>query len=340
MSDGHCTEGARCVCGGDLPSVRAGCHYWRASAPQQAQEKSLPPQGATSDDWRMAAFNVVSLGEKFAQARVEADIPTGHLYKGIAADNLARSRKAFTEAVYDLAAKAQAAPASLPPQGAASGWKLVPVEPTLDMIESGAQRLVSWGGEDCKWPDDWSLLQVSAARNEAERVWRSMWLAASPAPAPQEPAAWIVTRLRRRDDEQSGRVRYPHLSEQAAREDFDGWAEVPGAKPTIDALYASPAPGELGAVDAAAGWISVDDRMPEPDSGEVLVWLSGGRCAFDEWHMHREDPTGMSTTYTMEMGLMWRDYEFEDITHWMPLPQPPQQAPSESSAQGSGGEKA
>lgn len=70
-------------------------------------------------------------------------------------------------------------------------------------------------------------------------------------------------------------------------------------------------------------WISVTERMPEPDSGEVLVWLTGGRCAFDEWHMHREDPTGMSTTHTMEMGLMWRDYEYEDITHWMPLPPPP-----------------
>jgi len=70
-------------------------------------------------------------------------------------------------------------------------------------------------------------------------------------------------------------------------------------------------------------WISVTERMPEPDSGEVLVWLTGGRCAFDEWHMHREDPTGMSTTHTIEMGLMWRDYEYEDITHWMPLPPPP-----------------
>lgn len=75
---------------------------------------------------------------------------------------------------------------------------------------------------------------------------------------------------------------------------------------------------------AAAGWISVEEKMPEPDSGEVLVWLTGGRCAFDEWHTHREDPTGMSTTHTIDMGLMWRDYEFEDITHWMPLPLPPE----------------
>jgi hypothetical protein len=75
-------------------------------------------------------------------------------------------------------------------------------------------------------------------------------------------------------------------------------------------------------------WISVADRLPEPDSGEVLVWLTGGRCAFDEWHMHREDPTGMSTMHLMDMGYMWRDYDFEEITHWMPLPPPPAMAPT------------
>jgi hypothetical protein len=60
--------------------------------------------------------------------------------------------------------------------------------------------------------------------------------------APSEPVAWIVTRLRRRDNEESGRVRYLHLSEQAARDDFDGWTDVPGSSPTIAALYAAPPP--------------------------------------------------------------------------------------------------
>lgn len=69
-------------------------------------------------------------------------------------------------------------------------------------------------------------------------------------------------------------------------------------------------------------WIPVSERMPDPDAGEVLVWLTGGRCAFDEWHMHREDPTGMGGP-TMEMGLMWRDYDFDEITHWMRLPAAP-----------------
>lgn len=50
-----------------------------------------------------------------------------------------------------------------------------PLEPTPEMIEAGAQRLVRWE-DDCEWPDSWSPMQVAAARNEAERVWRSMYL--------------------------------------------------------------------------------------------------------------------------------------------------------------------
>lgn len=57
--------------------------------------------------------------------------------------------------------------------------KQVSLEPTAEMIDEGAQRLVRWE-DDCVWPDSWSALDVAAARNEAERVWRSMWLAAQP----------------------------------------------------------------------------------------------------------------------------------------------------------------
>ena len=48
-------------------------------------------------------------------------------------------------------------------------------EPTDAMREAGAQRLVSWE-DGCAWPDSWTPLQVAAARNEADRVWRSMAL--------------------------------------------------------------------------------------------------------------------------------------------------------------------
>ena len=52
-----------------------------------------------------------------------------------------------------------------------------PLEPTDEMRESGAKRLVSVEA-DTDWLDKFTALQRSAARNEAERVWRSMWLAA------------------------------------------------------------------------------------------------------------------------------------------------------------------
>lgn len=55
--------------------------------------------------------------------------------------------------------------------------KRLPLTPTPEMIEAGAQRLVRWE-DGCVWPDSWGALQVAAARNEAERVWRSMWGAA------------------------------------------------------------------------------------------------------------------------------------------------------------------
>jgi hypothetical protein len=54
-------------------------------------------------------------------------------------------------------------------------YRQSPLEPTPEMIEAGAQRLVSWT-DDAVWPDSWVALQLAAARNEAERVWRSMWL--------------------------------------------------------------------------------------------------------------------------------------------------------------------
>lgn len=53
-----------------------------------------------------------------------------------------------------------------------------PLEPTAAMIEAGAQRLVRWETGQEKWPESWSALDVRASRNDAERVWRSMWLAA------------------------------------------------------------------------------------------------------------------------------------------------------------------
>ena len=65
-------------------------------------------------------------------------------------------------------------------------------------------------------------------------------------------------------------------------------------------------------------WISVDDRLPE-DGEEVIILCYGsepkGGYYIDEYTNHiywsRGDSDGE------------RCYDFTDITHWMPLPEPP-----------------
>ena len=56
-------------------------------------------------------------------------------------------------------------------------------------------------------------------------------------------------------------------------------------------------------------WISVKDRLPEK-TGKVLV------------NVH-----GITTTAVLKNGLWHSSWNFEvitgDVTHWMPLPQPP-----------------
>ena len=54
----------------------------------------------------------------------------------------------------------------------------ITINPTREMIEAGAQRLVSWD-EDCVWPDSWDVITLSAVRTQAERVWRSMYMEAA-----------------------------------------------------------------------------------------------------------------------------------------------------------------
>jgi hypothetical protein len=75
------------------------------------------------------------------------------------------------------------------------------------------------------------------------------------------------------------------------------------------------------------GWISVEERLPEPDS-EVLVWIAHPTwaqkpyAAVEQWIDHHEDPTGMGGP-TLCTGRGWSDNEFEAISHWQPLPSAP-----------------
>ena len=58
------------------------------------------------------------------------------------------------------------------------GWQLVPIEPTEEMTDCGAQGMASFQ-EDSVWPDSWDATQVKGMRHDATKAYRYM-LAAAP----------------------------------------------------------------------------------------------------------------------------------------------------------------
>ena len=61
-------------------------------------------------------------------------------------------------------------------------------------------------------------------------------------------------------------------------------------------------------------WISVEDRLPEKDV-RVLVWLTEGASSYTRIDTDRRTDTEL-------YGERWARW-FNNVTHWMPLPEPP-----------------
>lgn len=83
-------------------------------------------------------------------------------------------------------------------------------------------------------------------------------------------------------------------------------------------------PGHVVSTEGLGRWVSVRERMPDSD-GPVLVYTPKNEHAtvwIDRWQMQREAPLSWSSA-TIETGFMWDGFEFEDVTHWMPLPAAP-----------------
>jgi len=58
-------------------------------------------------------------------------------------------------------------------------------------------------------------------------------------------------------------------------------------------------------------WISVKDRLPDYGDDEVLIIYKQGGIFMDSWNEDEEE---------------WKYAGCdEDITHWMPLPEPPKE---------------
>lgn len=68
---------------------------------------------------------------------------------------------------------------------------------------------------------------------------------------------------------------------------------------------------------AAPKWISVEERLPEDNSVFVLCAVKDGSETFvtEGWYLKRNG----------HISLLDEDYAFCDVTHWMPMPEPPEE---------------
>lgn len=84
-----------------------------------------------------------------------------------------------------------------------------------------------------------------------------------------------------------------------------------------------------GFADGQPKWISVKDRLPElPGAYLVFFHRDGKPVHDDEWSWRRNvtEHEGFWTEVCQRWwsGRCWAGYE-ETVTHWMPLPEPPQE---------------
>lgn len=82
---------------------------------------------------------------------------------------------------------------------------------------------------------------------------------------------------------------------------------------------------------APAGWISVKDKLPEPEQ-DVLVIAHGwsGRLLYIGSYQRMEAETSWLTGVTSKASDWslwgWSYLREPEVTHWMPLPEPPMSA--------------
>ena len=88
---------------------------------------------------------------------------------------------------------------------------------------------------------------------------------------------------------------------------------------------------------ASVGWISVKDRLPEPEQ-EVLVIAHGwsGRLLYIGSYQRMEAQTSWLTGVTSKASDWslwgWSYLREPEVTHWMPLPDPPKDTETEEKA--------
>ena len=72
--------------------------------------------------------------------------------------------------------------------------------------------------------------------------------------------------------------------------------------------------GNLPRRESDMGWISVEDRLPNSERGEWVLVCAGGAINCMGYMNHTFDHWIYSPNHNIAI---------DDVTHWMPLPEPP-----------------
>lgn len=143
--------------------------------------------------------------------------------------------------------------------------------------------------------------------------------AAAPADSVAVPAGFDVAGLREELWRLSEHTETFGSCADAARIAFEGAIQA------LDEFAAAPAtPAAQAQQPAGDGWIACADRMPA-EADPVLVYVPGDpglKIWIDTWQEQFDCPVAWSTA-EVSIGPGWDDHEFEEVTHWMPLPLPP-----------------
>ena len=85
-------------------------------------------------------------------------------------------------------------------------------------------------------------------------------------------------------------------------------------------------------------WVSVEERLPEynPGTGAKSYWVAKKDNA-GNWQMKIAQycDYGYAMNVDAKTEVTWRDWDFTkivNVTHWMPLPSPPDRRPPEGEA--------
>lgn len=72
-------------------------------------------------------------------------------------------------------------------------------------------------------------------------------------------------------------------------------------------------------------WISVEDRLPEDDTNVLVLFNGEIKIGFMTWEHPTYEETWESYKYWDESYHDGQGWEHWEITHWMPLPEPPKE---------------